>query len=128
MPKESIFFNFKSFILTNFLKSLKNTAAIRCPKKSSFFFCHSFIAKIFLNELNLNGPFYIRQQEYQSYKWNIHSQTKQQIYHKPSLRVTGTESQTNTCPTQMILNGSLMSEPIVKIPKRHSVLTNGAQR
>ena len=62
-----------------------------------FFISYDFIAKFFFNDLNLNFPFYIRQQEYQSYKWNIHSHTKQ-ICHKPSPRVTGTKSQANTPP------------------------------
>ena len=61
-----------------------------------FFFSHNITAKIFLNKLNLNFPFYKKQQEYQSYKWNTHSHTKWQIYHKSSPRVTGTESQTLT--------------------------------
>lgn len=81
-----VFWNFKSFILTSFLWSLKNTAAIHCPKKS--FFGHNFTAKIFLNELNLNLPFYITQQEYQSPKWNTHSHAKRQISHNLSPRVT----------------------------------------
>ena len=51
--------------------------------KIIFLFCsHNFIAKVCLNELNLNFPFYIGQQEYQSFKWNTHSHTKWQIYHK----------------------------------------------
>ena len=60
--------NFKTFILTNLLWSLKNTTAIYCPK-NYFLFSHKFTTKIFLNGLNLNFPFYIRQQEYQLYKW-----------------------------------------------------------
>ena len=46
-------------------------------KKNHFsFLSHRFIAKIFLNELNLNFPFYRRQQEYQSHKWNTHQKTE----------------------------------------------------
>ena len=36
MQKELVFLNFKSFILTSLLWSLKNTAAIHCPKKKYY--------------------------------------------------------------------------------------------
>ena len=88
MQKELVFLNFKSSILTSLLWSLKNTAAIHCPKKKKSFFGHNFTANIFLNELNLNFPFYIRQQEYQSPKWNTRSHAKRQISHELSPRAT----------------------------------------
>ena len=100
-------------------------------------FSHSSTDKIFLKEWNPNFPFYVRQQEYQPYKWNTCSHTKWQIYHKLSLRVTGLEPETNTsmtqtvlkvirsqnqlgrCPndtrcSQMVVSGSQMSEPVSK--------------
>ena len=79
----------------------------------------------------------------------IHSHTKRQIYHKPSPKVTGTESQTlpwhkwssaivkyqkqlakypnDTRYSQMVLNGSQMSEPIEKNAQKRFMLTNGPQ-
>ena len=118
---------------------MKNTVAKHTLSKINqlSFSSHNFPAKIFLNELNLNFPFYLRQQEYQSYKWNTCSHTKWQICHKLSLRVTGLEPETNTsltqtvlkairsqnqlgkCPndtwcSQMVFSGSQMSEPVSK--------------
>ena len=64
--------------------------------------------------MNLNFPFYKRQQEYQSHKWNTHSHTRRQNCHKSCERITNMESQTNTSPTQTVLKGRKTSEPIGK--------------
>ena len=58
--------------------------------------------------MNLNFPFYIRQQEYQPHKWNTHSHTKRQISHKLSPRVTC--GVPNTHVPKTVLSGRCQSQ------------------
>ena len=53
------------------------------------------IDKIFHNELNLNFPFYIKQQRYQAHRWTIHLHSKSQTLSKGDQ----SQSQTNISPT-----------------------------
>ena len=95
----------------------------------------------FSNELNLNFPFYKRQQRYQSHEWNIHSHTGRQNCHKSAKRMSNKESPATTsqhkgsaasgahhnqqaaCPSdtqcsQTVLSGRHTSQPIGKMPKQ----------
>lgn len=77
--------------------------------------------------MNLKFPFNKRQQGYQSHKWNTHSHTRRQNCHKSSKKMTCTESKTNTCPTQTVLNARHIPELTGKVSKKQSVLTTGPQ-
>ena len=99
----------------------------------------------FSNELNLNFPFYKRQQRYQSHKWNIHSHIGRQNCHESAKRMSNKESPTTTSPhtgsiasdahqnqqaarpsdtqcSQTVLSGRHTSQPIGKTPKQQSLL------
>ena len=60
--KEKRFLELQEFHLNQFSQESKEYFAIYCPKKSFFFVSHNSMAEIFLNELNPNFPFCIRQQ------------------------------------------------------------------
>ena len=65
------------------------------------------------------------QQEYQSHKWNTHSHTETQICPKSFERMTDAESKKKKKHfSSTFINDKYMAEPISKMPKRHSVLTN----
>ena len=64
--------------------------------------------------MNLNFPFYKRQQEYQSYKWNMPSHTRRQNCHKSS------SGMIDRVPNKHFpnINGpQWQTEPVGKMPK-----------
>ena len=113
--KRNGFQNCKSFILTNFLRNLKNTLLYIVQKKSFFFVSHNSMAKIFLNELNLNFPFCIRQQNTTDTN-GIHT-------HAPNNRLVTNPLQGRLVqipkhlPNMKHSQWQLTSEPIGKMPK-----------
>ena len=82
----------------------------------------------FSNELNLNFPFYKRQQRYQSHKLNIHSHIGRQNCHESAKRMSNKESPTTTSPhTGSIASDAHQNQQASSTPQWHSVLTNSPQ-
>ena len=133
------FWNFKSLILTNFLWSLRNTYAIHCSEKNhlSFFYSHSFIVWIFINELNLIFSFYIGNKNINHTNrihsdalnnrsvvnpllwWLVRSPKQALLQHKWSSMVVRHQNQLAKCPndtqcSQTVFKGRWMSEQIGK--------------
>ena len=79
------------------------------------------IDKIFLNELNLNFPFYTKQQRYQSHRWTIHLHSKSQILSEGDQY----QFQTNIVPTETVLSGNAQLPKMLTNRKVAWLLTSG---